>query len=223
MNLTPVSSRPSGLPASSPRSSRAAALRVGGLLTGLAASLWLSACAAPPLPPGKLPPGVADTAPVVLGEGDVLKLYFPGAAEYNGIQKIRPDGKISLPVVGEVQAAGKTLNRLQSDLAGRYQPHLTNSEVVVSLEASGKPVILSGAVGLPGKLVLERPTTLLEAIMGSGGFKDFAVKKKVRLIRLVNGAYHTSIYDLRDGLNGGSVPLIYLKPGDIVYVPQSNW
>jgi len=149
----------------------------------------------------------------------VLKIFFPGAPEYNTSQKIRTDGRISLPVIKETRAAGKSLASFQSELSAQYKSQLQNSEVVVSLEASGKPVIISGAVNVPGKLILERPTTLLEAIMGAGGFKDFARKKKVRLTRVVNGQYHTEVYDM----SGPSVPFVQLQGGDMIEVPLSNW
>ncbi|HWB01675.1 MAG TPA: polysaccharide biosynthesis/export family protein [Verrucomicrobiales bacterium] len=159
------------------------------------------------------------TGPVILGEGDLVKLFFPGAPEYTGSQKIRLDGKLSLPIIGEYQAAGKTVTRLQSELSGRYKSQLQNSEVVVSLEASGKPVIISGGVASPGKFVFDRPTTMLEAIMGAGGFKDFARKGKVRLTRIVNGQYHTVVYDMR----GGRAPVVYVRGGDMIDIPLSNW
>lgn len=160
------------------------------------------------------------SSPVVLSEGDMVKLFFPGAPEFNNSQKIRTDGKLSLPLAGEVQAAGKTLPRLQSELSARYKSELPNPEVVVSLEAGGKPVILSGAVAKPGPFVFDRQTTLLEAIMGAGGFTEFARTKKVRLIRVVNGQYQTETYDMSRGLTGGTTPVVYVKGGDLVYVPE---
>jgi protein involved in polysaccharide export with SLBB domain len=194
--------------------------RIGALAL---ASLLVSGCES--VPPAQPPPVAATDSgagPVVLREGDVVKLFFPGAAEYNNIQKIRTDGKLSLPIVGEIQAAGKTLTRLQSELSAKYKPQLQNSEVVVSVESSGAPVIISGAIASPGKFLYDRPTTLLEAIMGAGGFTDYAKKKQVRLIRVVNGQYQTQVYDLR-GLTGGNMPVVYVKGGDVIHVPESNW
>jgi polysaccharide biosynthesis/export protein len=177
-------------------------------------------------PPPPVPPDNSSnvaSGPVKLAEGDVVKLFFPGVPEYNSTQKIRTDGKLSLPLIGEVHAAGRTLAALQADLTARYKPKLQNAEVVVSLETSGTPVIISGAVASPGKFVLDRRTTLLEAIMGAGGFTDYARKKKVRLIRVVNGQYQTWVYDMSGGLTGKPTPLVYVKGGDLVHVPLSNW
>lgn len=200
--------------------------RCGIVLVGVA-GLLASGCeemnSGPPAPvPPPNRPGEA-SAPVILREGDVVRLFFPGAAEFNTTQKIRTDGKLSLPMIGEIQAAGKTVTRLQSELSAKYKPELQNTEVVVFLDASGAPVIISGAVAAPGKFLFDRPTSMLEAIMGAGGFTDYAKKRKVRLIRVVNGQYHTEIYDMSRGLTGGQTPVVYVKGGDVIYIPQSNW
>ena len=215
-----------GFPGGGKRAAGLALSRCGLVIAG-AVGLLLTACtgvnSAPPVPVPSGGPSPSSSGPVVLGEGDVVKIIFPGAPEFSTSQKIRTDGKLSLPLIGETQAAGKTLPRLQSDLSSSYKAQLQNSEVVVSLEAGGTPVIISGAVAGPGKILIDRPTTLFEAIMGSGGFTDYAKKRQVRLIRVVNGQYHTEIYDMSQGLKGGSTPVVYLKGGDVVYVPQSNW
>jgi polysaccharide export outer membrane protein len=211
------------LPERAPGSVAGRLVTGSGLVLAALASLFVSGCESPGSGRPVQVSNVA-TGPVVLGEGDIVRLFFPGATEYNTTQKIRTDGKISLPLVGEVQAAGKTLIRLQSDLVARYKKaELQNAEVVVSLEASGKPVIISGAVASPGKILLERPTTLLEAIMGAGGFRDFAKKRQVRLIRVVNGQYHTEVYDMSHSTDGGTTPFVQLQGGDIIEVPLSNW
>ena len=161
--------------------------------------------------------------PLTLEEGDVIKMFFPGAVEYSGSQKIRTDGNITLPLLGEIRVAGKTISQVQKDLSDKYKNQLQNSEVVVSIEASGKPVIISGGVVSPGKFTFDRPTTLLEAIMGAGGFKDFAKANKVSVIRLVNGVYRTDVFDMSQGLNGGEVPVVYINNGDMVHIPLSSW
>ena len=83
---------------------------------------------------------------VILASGDVLKLTFSAAPELNQSQKIRADGKLSLPLVGEVDAAGKTVGQLQGELIQLYKSQLKTPEVTVSLEASVTTVVVSGAV-----------------------------------------------------------------------------
>ena len=93
---------------------------------------------------------------VILASGDVVKLAFSSAPELNQSQRIRTDGKLSLPLVGEVDAGGKTVGQLQADLIQLYKSQLKTPEVTVSLESSLTSVTVSGAVHKPGKLAFER-------------------------------------------------------------------
>src|SRR5881398_3145273 len=93
---------------------------------------------------------------VILASGDVVKLTFSAAPELNQSQKIRADGKLSLPLIGEVDAARKTVTQLQNELAELYKAQLKTPEVTVSLEGSTTMVTVSGAVAKPNKIVFER-------------------------------------------------------------------
>ena len=156
---------------------------------------------------------------VILASGDVVKLTFSAAPELNQSQKIRTDGKLSLPLVGEVDAAGKTIGQLQSELIQLYKSQLKTPEVTVSLEASVTSVTVSGAVHKPGKLAFERPTTVLQAIMEAGGPSEFGTLKRVRLMRVVNGVYKSQLMDLHD--LSKEVKPFYVRDNDVIYVPQS--
>jgi polysaccharide biosynthesis/export protein len=81
------------------------------------------------------------------------------------------------------------------------------------------PVVLSGEVQKPGKIVFERPAMILEAIMEAGGFTAYADPKKVSLIRRVQGDHHTQIVDLSPVLKGMPTPVMYVSPGNLIYVP----
>lgn len=157
---------------------------------------------------------------VVLGEGDVIRLAFAGAPELNSLQKIRSDGKISLAMVGEAKASGLTLPQLQENLTALYKAQLQNPAVLVTLETSANAVIISGEVNAPGRKVFDRPTTLLEAIMESGGFTEFANKRKVRIIRVEGGQYRTEIVDMSGALKGESTDVVYVRGGDIINVSE---
>src|SRR5437879_875427 len=100
--------------------------------------------------------------PTSLVAGDVVKITFPAAPELNQSQKIGTDGTLSLPLIGEVAAAGKTVSELQAELARLYKPQLQDNEVTVTLESRAIPVVVSGAVQKPGKVIFERPATVLE-------------------------------------------------------------
>ena len=164
---------------------------------------------------------VGATTPVVLGPGDVVRVSFTTAPELNQAQKIRSDGKISLPQVGEVRAGGKTLGQFQSELMSVYRSQLKNTDVVVTLDSAATQVYLSGSVRSPGKLTFDRPTTVLQAIMEAGGANQFGNLRKVHLIRTTNGVERTQILDLKPTVAGYTTRAFYVKNGDIISVPQS--
>ena len=104
--------------------------------------------------------------------------------------------------MGEIYAVGKKSAELQNELIGLYKPRLQNSDVVVTLETTVIPVVVSGKVQKPGKIAFERPATVLEAIMEAGGFTAYADAKKISLIRQMQGDHHTQIVDLSGVLRG---------------------
>lgn len=181
--------------------------------------LLLSACSGPT--PGTTVEQVAATTPVVLGAGDVVRITFTAAPDFNQTQKIRSDGKLSLPQVGEVTAAGKTLARFQNDLKALYSAQVKNTDVVVTLDSAFTQIYISGSVRSPGKLTFERPTTVLQAIMEAGGINQFGNLRKVHLIRTTNGVQRTQVLNLSPALSGATTQAFYVKNGDIVQVPQS--
>ncbi len=184
------------------------------------ALVCLSCFACSSSPPVPFPGALTGQNVVALSSGDTVRVSFTGAPELNQTQKIGTDGKISLPLIGEVIAAGKSLAQLQRELTNLYKPQLQNSEVIVTLETRALPVVVSGAVQKPGKVIFERPATVLEAIMEAGGFTPEANLKKVSLIRIVNGRHYSKIFDLRPVLQGQPTAAVYVSSGDVVYVPE---
>ena len=190
-------------------------LRIVGKLAALAL-LFCIGCQG--TPKNKAP--LVGQTPNYLNAGDEVKVSFPAAPELNQTQKIGTDGSLSLPLIGEVHAAGKSPGELQVELATMYKPQLQDNEVIVTLEARALPVVVSGAVQKPGKIVFERPATVLEAIMEAGGFTPEADLKKVSLIRIVKGEHYTQIFDLRPVLKGVPTRAVYISGGDVIYVPE---
>lgn len=105
-----------------------------------------------PLPPLPNPPG-PKTA-VRLSPGDSIKVTFAEESDLDQTQRIRRDGKISLPLIGELTAAGKRLMDLQREIISRYEGKLDNPEVLVTLESGTATVIVSGFANKPEKLIL---------------------------------------------------------------------
>jgi len=160
---------------------------------------------------------------VILASGDVVKLTFSAAPELNQAQKIRVDGKLSLPLVGEVDAAGKTIGQLQGELVQLYKSQLKTPEVTVSLEGSVTTVTVSGAVAKPARITFERPTTIFQAIMEAGGPSPYGNLGHVRLVRTVNGVTKSQVFDLHRMLKGAETKPFYVRDGDIIFVPQSTF
>lgn len=158
---------------------------------------------------------------VTLSPGDVVKITFPGATELTQSQTIQTDGKINLPLIGEVDAAGRTIADLQQNLQLLYKPQLQNTTVTVTLESSVTPVVIGGAVKKPGKYLFDRPTTVLQAIMEAGGADQFGTLGRVSMIRLVNGQQRTQVLDLRPILQGKPTKPVYVHGGDVVLVAES--
>jgi polysaccharide biosynthesis/export protein len=164
---------------------------------------------------------IAHPEAIQLREGDVIRLTFPGAPNLNANQQIRRDGKVSLEQVGEVVVAGMTPREAEKELTRLYTGKLLNPEVTVSVVTSSFPVFVTGAVLRPGRVNSERRITALEAIMEAGGF-DYskANLRKVRVIRNNNDRVDHFTLNLKRTLEGQDTEAFFLKPSDIVYVPE---
>ena len=170
---------------------------------------------------GVPPENSAPDTTIALREGDALKISFPTASRLDTSQQVRRDGKIVLPVLGEVNAVGLTPAQLEQEILKLYGDQLATKEVSVTLVTSSYPVFVNGAVLNPGKITAERPITALEAIMEAGGFKyETANLKKVRVIRHEGSDVKTFTLDFKGVLSGVPTPPFYVKPSDIIYVPE---
>jgi len=178
------------------------------------------------LPPlqgsGGIANGTNSMEPLVLREGDVVRVSFPGAPNLNTIAAIRRDGKASLPLIGEIQAAGLRPSELETKLVELYGPQLQVKEVSVALESSAFPIYVSGSVLRPGKIMSDRPLTALEAVMEAGGFDHAKANlKAVSVIRrAANGQLEYHTLNLKRAIQGRQIEPFLLKPSDIVYVPE---
>jgi polysaccharide export outer membrane protein len=158
-----------------------------------------------------------------LAAGDEINVSFSGAPELNVKQKIQANGRVSLPTVGDVGAAGKSLTSFQEQLTTLFQPHLQDPTVIVSVEAAAAGVYVSGEVLRPGKIPLDRPMTVLEAIMETGGFTKFANPSQVIVVRNQQGKNQRYVLNMKNALSGVESSPFYLRTYDVIYVKQSNW
>jgi len=156
-----------------------------------------------------------------LREGDTLRIAFPGSPNLDTTQQIRRDGRITLPLIGEVEASGLTADQLQAGLVKLYTPQLSTKEVTVAVVSSTFPVYVTGCVLRPGKIESNQPLTVLAAIMEAGGFDNSRANLgDVHIVRYENGQQQNYTINLKAALKGDEKRPFYLKPSDIVYVPE---
>lgn len=194
------------------------AIALSALLTGLIAGCNVAPKARPA---SEAVP--ADPAVILLRPGDRLDLKFYYAPELNESQQIRPDGKLTLQLIGEVQAAGKTPAQLAEELTQAYSTQLKYPQVTVVLrEQIQQKVYVAGEVLQPGLVDLAGPMTVLDAVMASGGFNmTTAETSSVIVMRYVNGERQGYKVNLKDAMLGGKAEEFALAPQDIVFVPRT--
>jgi len=156
--------------------------------------------------------------------GDNLLVKLVYTPELSQKVTVLPDGLIHLPVVGEIQAAGRTPGELASDLTSRYAASVRNPEVVILIESfGGHRVYVGGEVKTPKMIPLESVMSVADAIFEAGGLRETAASDSVVLLRRgpTGGAPLAYQVDLEAGLYGRA-PLPRLESYDVVFVPKSR-
>jgi polysaccharide biosynthesis/export protein len=172
-----------------------------------------------PLPPLPNPPGPKTT--VRLSPGDTIKVSYADESVPDQTQKIRRDGKVSLPLIGQVTAGGKRVIDFQDELISRYKSHLDNPEALVTLESGTATVTVSGFANKPGVYSFDRPTTVYQAIMEAGGVSDYGSASNVHLTRIINGEQRSETINLRPTIRGQPTKPKYVQDGDVIYISRS--
>src|SRR4029077_2273430 len=171
----------------------------------------------PPLPN---PPG-PKTA-VRLSPGDTIKVTYAEESVLDITEKIRRDGKISLPLIGELTAAGKRPMELQNEIKSRYEGRLDNPEVLVLLESGTASAIVAGFVTKPGKIDFDRPRTVYQVVMLAWGATDYGSLSNVHLTRIIDGEQLTETINLRPTVHGKPTIPKYVQDGDVIFISR-NW
>lgn len=157
----------------------------------------------------------------VIGESDALNINVWKEPDVSQGVVVRPDGKISLPLIGEVLVSGLTPVQAQVLLASKFQSYLTNPQVTVTVtDIRSRVVFLTGEVGKPGTYPLLAPTTVLQLIAHAGGLGQFANKKGIYILRTTEGKQERFSFNYKQVIKGEKVEQnILLRPGDTVVVP----
>jgi polysaccharide export outer membrane protein len=154
-----------------------------------------------------------------LGAGDKLRIEVYKDPQLSQSLQIRPDGKITMPLIGDIVSVGLTPLELRDRIAGALKDYITNPVVtVIVVEALASNVYVMGEVNKPGPLPLSGPMTVLQALAMSGGFKDFANTKDIRILRRSSAGVETIKFNYREAMKGAGTP-VYLRAGDTVIVP----
>lgn len=157
----------------------------------------------------------------VIGVADVLDITFWRDEELSGEVVVRPDGKISLTLVNEIQAAGLTTAELRASLEKAASKFITDPTVGVTVKAiNSRRVSILGEVAKPGSYSIIQPTTIMELITMAGGLSEWANRRDIRIARTHPGGKMESIrFNYNDFVNGRNLEQnILLQPGDIISV-----
>lgn len=177
------------------------------------------ACASPQAPPPEF-----QSAPVegtyVIGAADTIRVSVWKNIEINTDAPVRPDGKISVPLIDDVQAAGLTAQELKEVITTQLSEYISNPDVtVIVLQTFSKRVSVVGEVLRPGPVAMASQLRLLDVISVAGGFGPFADRTDVQVIRFVDGTEHEYRFNY-DAYVAGDAPgtNIILHPGDTIVV-----
>ena len=151
--------------------------------------------------------------------GDKLRIEVYKDPQLSQSLQIRPDGKITLPLVGDIVAAGQTPVALRESIAGSLKEYITNPVVTVIVVETEPPTFsVMGEVNNPGQMPMKGRVSVIEALAMAGGFKDFANTKEILIRRSTPAGMQTIKFNYKDAVREDVKP-VYLQPGDIVIVP----
>lgn len=155
--------------------------------------------------------------------GDEIEVSLPTAPELSKTVTVQPDGRISLPLVGPVMAADRTIPELQASLTEAYSAQLLRPIVEINPKAAPLKVFVGGEVRNPGIFDMAGDGDALRAVIQAGDFMNTADRREVIIIRRgPDGRGMIRRVDLRKGLKSGAADLVPLRRFDIVYVPKSG-
>ena len=162
-----------------------------------------------------------ESSPYLIGATDVLNIYVWKEPDLTRDVNVLPDGKISFPLIGEIQAQGRTVTELKKDITDKLKNYVTAPEVtVVVTEVNSRRIYTLGKLNRPGAYSLEPDMTVLQALSAAGGFAEWADEKNIRVIRREGGKEIQYQFNYKDFIAGKDIEQnILLKPNDTIVVP----
>lgn len=167
------------------------------------------------------PVSAADLPPYTINAGDVLQISVWKEADLQLEGLVRPDGSLSLPLIGEVKAEGKTAEALREELAKRYATFVPDAVVTVTVRLlSGHKVYVLGKVNKPGEFASNRYVDVMQALSMAGGTTPFAQVNDIVILRREGDRQRAIEFDYDDVSRGKRLEQnIILRGGDVVVVP----
>jgi polysaccharide export outer membrane protein len=199
----------------------AAAANKGAAPNATPVSEQATAPAAPSAPATASPnyAGPMDAARYIIGPEDSLQITVWKEPTLSGTIPVRPDGMISMGLVGDITAAGMTPTALSTDISQRLKKYIQDPVVnVVVLGVNSKRIFLVGEVGKVGPVVMTPGMTPLQAIVTGGGLTQFANSKRIYILRTVDGKQQKIPFNYKQALKGGNAGVSLLS-GDTIVVP----
>jgi polysaccharide export outer membrane protein len=185
-------------------------------------STEIASVAADAAVPSSISTGKPHDEAFVIGSDDILAISVWKEADISRTLPVRSDGKISLPLIGEVQASGQTPRQLEVDIAARLQNYISEPDVTVIVqEVRSQRFNILGQISRPGSYALTNSMTVLDAIAMAGGFRDFAKQKSIYILRAkADGAQQRIGFNYKDMIKGKSPDQnVKLLPRDTIVVP----
>ncbi len=157
----------------------------------------------------------------IIGESDLLAINVWHEPELTRVVPVRPDGKITLPLIGELQASGQTVDQLRDTIALKLAHFLEAPEVTVIVqEPRSQFFTIIGKVQKPGSYPLGQRLTVIDGLAMGGGFKDFAKVGKIHVVRTHrDGRIEQLPFDYKRAVNGDMQQNFVLEPHDMIIVP----
>jgi polysaccharide export outer membrane protein len=170
-----------------------------------------------PTPTINSPGAPVDTKTFKVGPQDVLKIVVWREQDFTGLYTVHSDGKITLPLAGDIQAGGLTADEIQRNVVAALSKLIQKPNVTVTVQqVLSQKYYMDGEVGRPGEYQLASPTTVLEAISIAGGLREFANGKKIYVLR----GDQRLRFNYKQVIKGKNLDQnIYLQSGDHVIVP----
>ncbi|WP_235011485.1 polysaccharide biosynthesis/export family protein [Bryocella elongata] len=161
-----------------------------------------------------------DSATYVIGADDQLQITVWKETALTGPLTVRPDGQISMPLLGDVPAAGKTPMQLADLITAGLKKYVNDPTVTVTVsQVNSKRVFLIGQVGHIGPIMITPGMTVLQAISTAGGLTPYANGKKIYILRGPQGAQKKIPFNYKTAVRDGNQQGVALEPGDTIVVP----